>query len=67
MVKGNYGINGMPTISQLTWQGHEFLDNIRDPGIWGKTKERLKGLPNVAISVIGEIAMAEIKKHIGLP
>src|ERR1700730_526538 len=43
LVRGNYGIGkeGMPAISKLTWQGHEFLDDIRDPSIWSKTKERL--------------------------
>lgn len=57
----------MPQISKLTWAGHEFLDDIKDPGIWSKTKERLKGLPSVGVSVIAEIAKAEIKKHLGLP
>lgn len=23
--------------SQLTWQGHEFLDKVRSPGMWNKT------------------------------
>lgn len=54
-------------INKLTWEGHELLDNIRDPGIWGKTKARLKGLQSVGISVLMEIAKAEIKAHLGLP
>ena len=70
LIEGQYLIGKttmeMPIISRLTWEGHEFLDNIRDPGIWGKTKERLKGLPNIALSVIAQIAQAEIKKHVGL-
>jgi len=57
----------MPWISKLTWQGHEFLDDIRDQQIWAKTKERLKGLPSVALSLMAEIAKAEIKKRLGLP
>jgi hypothetical protein len=68
-VEGDKGTldRAMPGITKLTWQGHEFLDAIRDPGIWGKTKERLKGLPSAGIAIIGEIAKAEIKKHLGLP
>ena len=54
-------------VRSLTWRGHEFLDNIKDAGIWKKTKERLKGLPNVALTVVGAIAEAEVKKHLGLP
>jgi hypothetical protein len=63
-LKGN---RGMATVSRLTWDGHEFLDNIRDPRMWKNTKERLKGLPSVAIAVVAEIAKSEIKKHLGLP
>jgi hypothetical protein len=54
-------------ISRLTWKGHEFLDDIRDSGIWEKTKKRLSGLPSVSLSIVAEIAKAEIKKHLGLP
>jgi hypothetical protein len=56
----------MATISKLTWQGHEFLDDIRDHDIWSKTKERIKGLPTIAIGIVAEIAKAEIKKKLGL-
>ena len=55
------------SISRLTWAGHEFCDNIKDSDIWAKTKERIKGLPGVAIGVIADIAEAEIKKRLGLP
>ncbi len=57
---------GMPLISKLTWQGHEFLDDIRDDGIWSKTKERIRGLPSVALGIVMQIAEAEIKKKLGL-
>jgi Hypothetical protein (DUF2513) len=57
----------MPTISRLTNIGHDFLDNIRDPGIWAKTKERAGDLSGAALPVIAGIALAEVKKHFGLP
>jgi hypothetical protein len=66
-IKGSMTMEGMPAINRLTWAGHELLDDIRDPSIWSQTKERLKGLSGVGFSVIGEIARAEIKKHLGLP
>jgi hypothetical protein len=65
-VKGQLGF-GTPSISKLTWQGHEFLDDIRDVGIWSKTKERISGLTSVSLAVVAEIAKAEIKKKLGLP
>jgi hypothetical protein len=61
------GIRGMPSISRLTWQGHEFLADITDPDIWDKTKERLHGLAGVGIAIFSEVAKAEIKKRLGLP
>ncbi len=53
-------------ISRLTWRGHEFIADTRDPGIWEKVKERTKGLPDVAISAIWEIAKAEVRKRLNL-
>ena len=64
-LKGNIGFT-TPSISKLTWEGHEFLDNIRDTGIWSKTKERISGLASVSLSVVAEIAKAEMKKKLGL-
>jgi hypothetical protein len=64
-VRGNIG-GDMPAVSRLTWEGHEFLDNIKDVGVWEKTKERLQGIPGVALTVVAALAEAEIKKRLGL-
>jgi hypothetical protein len=70
LIKAGYltGTQTMTTlsVSSLTWEGHEFLDNIKDPGIWSKTKERAKGIPGIALKVLAEIATSEIRKHLGL-
>ncbi|MGD1025628.1 MAG: DUF2513 domain-containing protein [Candidatus Sulfotelmatobacter sp.] len=60
-------VTGMPVISRMTWNGHEFLDNVKDSTVWENTKSRIAGLPGVALAVIAEIAKAEIKKKLGLP
>jgi hypothetical protein len=57
---------GQIVISKLTWNGHEFLDDIRDPEIWRKTKELAKSVPSVGL-VLWEIAKAEVKTKLGLP
>jgi hypothetical protein len=64
---GRIDIQTLPAIRKLTWKGHEFLDDIRDPDIWSKTKERAKGIGSVGVQFIWEIAKAEIKKRLGLP
>lgn len=49
--KPQYGGNGVYSfgVGRLTWEGHEFLDNIREDTIWKKTKDIIKekGLPVV--------------------
>lgn len=56
----------MPFISQLTWKGHEFLDDVRDPDIWRKAKGRAKTIASVSFGFIWEIAKAEIRAKLGL-
>jgi hypothetical protein len=57
----------IPSVRSLTWEGHEFLENIKNDDVWTATKGRLAGLPGVALSAVAAIAMAEIKKKLGLP
>lgn len=47
----------MFSVGPLTWEGHEFLDRIRDDSIWSKTKEAIRnnGLP-VVLETIKNIA-----------
>jgi Hypothetical protein (DUF2513) len=66
-IKGKMSMDEMPLINKLTWKGHEFLDDTRDPGIWDKTKKRAEGLTSIGIAFIWEIAKAEIRKKLGLP
>lgn len=48
-------------VGALTWQGCDFLDKIRDNGIWHKTKEAItkKGIP-LMIDTIKTVANAFI-------
>lgn len=66
-VKGVAGPEAMPVLSKITWKGHELLSDIRDDTIWEKAKERTKGLPEVGLQLIWEIAKAEIRAKLGLP
>jgi hypothetical protein len=55
------------SVAGLTWEGHEFLDNIRNDSVWSSTKKRVGDLVgSVSISVIAAVAEAEMKKLIGL-
>jgi hypothetical protein len=44
--------------SGLTWKGHEFLDTIRSPEIWRKTKDGLREIRGWSIDLARQIAKA---------
>lgn len=48
-------------VDSLTWEGHEFLDKIREETVWNKTKTVIKDkvLP-MSLGVIKEVATAVI-------
>ena len=48
----------------LTWEGHEFLDKVRDPKIWRTTKSKAKAVGSWSVSILGEIAAATIKAEL---
>ncbi len=58
---GNYSDNEICdfAISGLTWEGHEFLDIIRNDEVWNKTKDTIKQkkLP-YALDIFRDIAKA---------
>ncbi len=70
--KGEYAGNGLYSFSvgRLTWEGHEFLDKIREDTIWNKTKDTIaeRGLPfvfdvvkSVSSGIIAEIIKSAIR------
>jgi hypothetical protein len=56
--------------SGLSWQGHEFLDNIRNPDVWGRTKEGMKAVGGFGLEIAVQVAKAYAKhfveKQLGL-
>jgi len=49
---------------RLTWQGHEYLDNIRDPEIWRQTKSGAEKLGGLSLDILSALAKGLIKKKI---
>jgi hypothetical protein len=48
---------------QLTWQGHEFIETVRDPEVWKRTKEGASKAGNFGLEFVIEIAKA-YGKHV---
>lgn len=66
-IRGDADQDGSFALSGLTWEGCEFLDDVRDPEIWRKTKEHAKSVAGVGFGFMWEVAKAEVKAKLGLP
>lgn len=61
-----YSLDTIPTIHihSLTWNGHKFLDNIRDENVWYNTKTVVAQFSSVSIGIINSISNTIITKMI---
>ncbi|MGG0619209.1 DUF2513 domain-containing protein [Bacillus altitudinis] len=71
MVEAGYILATFPNnidfvIEDITYSGHQFLDNIRDPEIWSKTKVAASKVAGVSLSVLGELALGFVRQSVGL-
>jgi len=53
-------------IQELTWSGHAFLDNVRDPKVWKKVKDKISFLKSVSIPITAELGSKFAKDLLGL-
>lgn len=53
-------------MSSLTWEGHEFLDAARDPGLWEQAKEVVDRVGTAPIQVWASVLTDLVKRSIGL-
>ena len=53
---------------EIGWNGHEFLDDIRNQNVWQKSKETLKekGMETASIETLKAIISEVIKNIVGL-
>jgi hypothetical protein len=52
---------------RLTWDGHEFLDSVRDASVWKKANEKvIKPAGGIAFDVLKAWLKSEAMKHLGL-
>jgi DNA-binding transcriptional ArsR family regulator len=58
------GGGGLYHVRRLTWRGHEYLDTVRDPETWKKTKEGANAVKSWSVDTLKEIAKGLVKKQI---
>jgi Hypothetical protein (DUF2513) len=54
----------LPRFNGLRWQGHEFLDDVRDPKTWEATQKKFSKVGDVSLQVALEIARAYLRTHL---
>ena len=68
VVSGNDASPGRFMIHRLTWQGHEFLQSVRENTIWQKAKARvLRDGASWSFEILKEWVKHELKEKTGLP
>ncbi|MDP1503126.1 DUF2513 domain-containing protein [Bacillus velezensis] len=58
---------GGADVSELTFEGHEFIESIRDDDVWNKTKNELGKVGGATLPIIVELATSFLKTKLGLP
>lgn len=48
----------------ITWNGHEFLDTIRDPEIWRRTRESARRAGGFSLDIVKGLAKGFIRKKL---
>lgn len=67
LLKASFSIGPETHLRGLTWEGHDFLDDIRDDGVWSKVKRSLASVGGTAsLEVTRQIAVAAVKTQLGL-
>ena len=51
-----YGDTPKVVVEQITWEGHKFLDNIRDDTVWGHTMKVVSKFSLTSIAFVSNIA-----------
>jgi hypothetical protein len=60
---GSQPLTGI-TFAGLTWEGHDFVDSVRDPEIWEKTKKGVNAVKGFTFDLLKDLAKGLIKKQI---
>ncbi len=58
------------SVYRISWTGHEFLDSVRDPEIWQKTKEGASKVGSWSMKLLGDLAVGFARakaQQLGLP
>lgn len=53
-------------VTEMTYNGHLFLDDIRDDGVWKAVKSKASKVAGVSLPILQQLASAYIATKLGL-
>jgi hypothetical protein len=56
--------DGFQYFTGLTWQGHEFVETVRDPEVWRKTKDGARQIGSFSIDLLTDLAKGFLKRKV---
>ncbi|MCA1233286.1 DUF2513 domain-containing protein [Bacillus velezensis] len=60
--EGNFPLG----ITDMTYQGHEFLKNIRQSSVWSETKSLASKVGSTSLTILSVVAAGVVKAQLGL-
>lgn len=65
---GIYSKYNLPlSVDSITYQGHQFLDTIRDDNIWASAKTKIKTVASVTLPILQDLCTCYLRLKLGLP
>ena len=67
---GGFVYQSQKGVYRVSWDGYEFLDKVRDPEIWNKTKDGAAKVGSWSIKFLGDLATGFMRAkaiEFGLP
>jgi Hypothetical protein (DUF2513) len=64
LLDGERELSGQFTLRNITWKGHDFLDSVRDPKVWAKTKDGALAAGGFTVDLLVDLAKGLVKKQI---
>ncbi|EGQ1307255.1 DUF2513 domain-containing protein [Staphylococcus pseudintermedius] len=53
-------------IGHLTFEGHEFLNSVKDKDVWEETKKRASKVESLTLPVLQQLAVSVLNQYLGI-
>lgn len=58
------GYGGDVLFDRLSWSGHDFVDSVRSPEVWAKTKKGAEAAGGFTVDLLKDLAKGFLKKQV---